>query len=200
MGNSENEVKLCKYLLSKYADVINEREKRTIGEIKALVEGNDLTVQSFIQEFQGNNYSFEKDYEGALTQVFDFIKKEVSFVEAELNINYWLAPREILEIKVADDEDLAVFLCAAMKSLGDDKAEVIIAELENLKTHAFVLTELGKDTLLLDPSAEHTFNEYRGEKTLIIAKYAFQKQKIKRFLYRFNHEKYEQFLENDEDF
>ncbi|MFA5125686.1 MAG: hypothetical protein WC462_01655 [archaeon] len=191
----EKEIKLCKYLLEKYSDIINEREKRTIGEIKTLVDGSDLSVQSFVEDFKSPDYSFEKDYEKVLQETFDFVKKDISFVDADLNINYWLAPREILEIKVADDEDLAVFLCATMKSLGDNKVEVIIAELDNLKTHAFVLTELGEDSLLLDPTQEHEFNEYKGKKAEIIKKYSFQKQKIKRFLYRFNYEKYEQFLE-----
>ncbi len=192
---SENEIKLCKYLLSKYADIINEREKRTIGEIKALVDGNDLTVQSFVADFKDSAYSFESDYENSLKQVFDFTAKEVSFVDVDLNVNYWLAPREILEVKVADDEDLAVFLCAMMKALGDDRAEVIIAELDNLKTHAFVVTEIKGDFVILDPAQEMKFTEFRGVKTDVIKKYSFQSQKIKRFLYRFNSQKYEQFLE-----
>jgi hypothetical protein len=195
MSTAENELKLCKFLLEKYADIINEREKRTIGEIKALVDGNDLTVQSFIEDFKDPAYTFDADYEKSLEEVFDFIKKEVSFVDVDLNVNYWLSPREILEAKVADDEDFAVFLCAAMKSLGDSKAEVIIAELDNLKTHAFVSTELGNDFLILDPAQEHSFSEYKGTKIEVLKKYSFQKQKIKRFLYRFNSDKYEQFLE-----
>jgi len=195
MSNLENELVLCKYLLEKYSDIINEREKRTIGEIKALVDGTDLTVQSFVEDFKDPAYKFEQDYEPALKQAFDFIKKEVSFVEVDLNVNYWLTPRELLQIKVADDEDLAVFLCSAMKTLGDSAAEVIIAELDDLKTHAFVVTQLGKDFLILDPAQEHEFLEYKGEKLEVIKKYSYKKQKIKRFLYRFNSEKYEQFLE-----
>ncbi len=196
---TDNEIKLCKYLLEKYSDIINEREKRTIGEIKALVDGNDLSIQSFVEDFRGTSYTFPQDYEKALKQVFDFAKKEISFVDAELNINYWLAPRELLELKVADDEDLAVFLCAAMKALGDERAEVIIAELDNLKTHAFVLTDLNGESLLLDPAQDHTYEEYRGPKAEIVKKYSFQKHKIKRFLYRFNSQKYEQFLEGEEE-
>jgi len=193
--SAQNEIKLCKYLLEKYADIINEREKRTIGEIKALVDGSDLTVQSFVEDFKSPDYSFEKDYEPALKKTFEYVKKEISFVDADLNINYWLSPTELLQVKVADDEDLAVFMCATMKSLGDFKVEVIIAELENLKTHAFALTEINSETLLLDPAQDHAYEEYKGNKVEIIKKYSFQKQKIKRFLYRFNYEKYEQFLE-----
>ncbi|MEI7961269.1 MAG: transglutaminase-like domain-containing protein [archaeon] len=191
----ENEFKLCKYLLEKYADIINDREKRTIGEIKGLVDGTDLSVASFVADFKDSAYSFEADYENSLKQVFDFAKKEIGFAKNDLNVNYWLSPREILEIKVADDEDLAVFLCAAMRALGDESAEVIIAELDNLKTHAFVATEIKKDFLILDPSQEHKFETFKGAKIDVLKKYSFDEQKIKRFLYRFNSQKYEQFLE-----
>ncbi len=191
----ENEVKLYKHLLDKYADIINEREKRTIGEIKELVSGNDLSIQSFIGDFKDTAYSFEADYEKALRKVFAFVSTEITFIDADLNINYWLGAKELLEIKVADDEDLAVFLCSAMRGLGDEKAEVIIAELDDLKTHAFIITEIRGLFLLLDPAQKHQFEEYLGNKTEVLAKYSFKKQKIKRFLYRFNSQKYEQFLE-----
>ena len=192
---ADNELRLCKYLLGKYADLINEHERRTIGEIKSLVDGSDLTVQSFVNDLKETTYEFEKDYLEVLKKVYDFVTSKVSFVEAELGINYWLSPREILEVKVADDEDLAVFMCACCKALGDRKAEVIIAELDNLKTHAFVLTEFENESLLLDPAQKHEFAEFKGSKVELIKKYTSQKQKIKRFLYRFNSEKYEQFLE-----
>lgn len=195
MVSQENEFKLTKFLLEKYAEIINEREQRTIGEIKELVSGKDLSVQSLVEDFKENTYSFEENYFFSLKKVFDFMQKEISFVEPDINLNYWLSPKEILDIKVADDEDLAVFLCACMKALGDDKAEVIIAELENLKTHAFVISEFDETFLLLDPSQIHSFEEYKGNKIEVLKKYNFNKQKINRFLYRFNFEKYEQFLE-----
>ncbi len=195
MNACENDYKLAKYLLEKYSDIINEREQRTIGEIKELASGNDLSVQALVDEFKEKPYSFEENYEKALQNTFDFIKKEISFVDSNINLNYWLSGKEILEIKVADDEDLAVFLCSCMKALGDEKAEVIIAELENLKTHSFVITELNGEFLLLDPTQEDSFEKYKGQKIEVIKNYEYQKQKIKRFLYRFNWSKYEQFLE-----
>lgn len=195
MTTYENEFRLAKYLLEKYTDLINEKEQRTIGEIKELVSGKDLTILGLVEELKVKPYTFKENYLESLKNVFSFIKKEIKFVEAEINLNYWLSPREIMESKVADDEDLAVFLCACCKSLGDEKAEVIIAELDNLKTHAFIISEYDTKFLLIDPSQEQEVTTYYGEKTQVLAKYTFQKQKINRFLYRFNFEKYEQFLE-----
>ena len=195
MPNTENQLALCRFLLHKYADVINEREKRTIGEIKALVDGSDLSIQSLADDFKEPGYSFGEGYEAALRKGFDFVKMEIGFVDADLNLNYWLSPKEVLELKLADDEDLAVFMCSIMKALGDEKAEVIIAELESLKTHAFVATQMGGDFLVLDPAQGHRYEQYRGNRTDVVRDYSFGGNKIRRFLYRFNSEKYEQFLE-----
>lgn len=195
MNSYENEYKLAKFLLEKYGEIINEREQRTIGEIKELASGNDLSIQALVEEFKEKPYSFEENYENALKKVFEYIKKEITFVDSDISLNYWMSGKEILELKIADDEDLAVFLCATMKALGDDKAEVIIAELDNLRTHSFVITEINGEFLLLDPTQENEFEKYKGSKIEVIKNYEYQKQKIKRFLYRFNSSKYEQFLE-----
>lgn len=195
MAEFENEYHLAKFLLTKYADLINEKEQRTIGEIKDLVSGNDLTIQGLVEELKEKPYKFPENYLSSLKTVFDYVKKEIHYVDADIGLNYWLSPKELMESKVADDEDLAVFMCAVMKALGDTSAEVIIAELDSLKTHAFVISEIDRKFLLVDPSQDHTIDTYFGEKIEVLKKYSFQKQKINRFLYRFNFEKYEQFLE-----
>ena len=185
----EDEVRLYQFLLQKYADIINEREQRTIGEIKELVDGTDLTIQSIVDDTRSETHEL------SLRNIYKFIKDEISYVDAELSLNYWMSAREIMEVKAADDEDMAVFLCACMKCLGDDKAEVIIAELENSQTHAFVSTELEGKFLILDVPQKHDFDKYFGDKTNVLIKYTYNGNKIKRFLYRFNSQKYEQFLE-----
>ncbi len=187
--SKDDELKLSRFLLQKYADIINEREQRTIGEIKKLVDGNDLTIQSIVDDIKGENQ------DESVKNIYKFICDEIGFVDAELSLNYWLSAREVMEIKAADDEDLAVFLCASIKAIGDGKAEVVIAELDSLQTHAFVVTEYGGQFLILDPAQKHEFEKYLGKKTGVLKKYSFNGNKIKRFLYRFNSDKYEQFLE-----
>ncbi|MEK6942175.1 MAG: transglutaminase-like domain-containing protein [archaeon] len=186
--------RLYSLLLNKYSDLINEFEKKTVGEIKAMVNADDLTVQSLVQDFKKEGYSFEKDYFEAARKAFAFISNEIIFVHVDLDINFWLSPKEIMNKKVGDDEDLAVFLCSLLCALGDKKAEVVIAELENMSTHAFVATEINGKMFLLDPSQKHGFAEFSGDKASVLAQYYFGNSKIKRFLYRFNFEKYEQFV------
>ncbi len=185
--------KLYKLLLNKYSDLINEKEQKTVGEIKAMVSKDDLTIVSLAQELGGPNYDPKKDYEVAAEKAFNYVRDNILFVEADLNISFWLSPNEIVSEKIGDSEDQAVFLCSLLYALGDEKAECVIAEMSNSKTHAFVITELNNKFLLLDPIQKTSFKEFYGEKAKVIAKYSYEGAFIEKFLYKFNHSNYEQF-------
>ncbi|MBI4043977.1 MAG: hypothetical protein HY393_04195 [Candidatus Diapherotrites archaeon] len=188
-----------KLLAYKYADLINSFERKTVGEVKALVNPDDLTIQSIVAEFKPVPYVFSDHYAQALSTAFEFLSKEISYVPLEVELNCWLTPKEILSSKVSDDEDLAIFLCAIMHALGDSNSHVVVAELSNLTPHAFVMTELSngltKEFLLLDPCQTHPFNAFLGDKVKVLEAYSFNGNKIKRFLYKFNRSNYEQFLQ-----
>lgn len=193
-GRKELQLKLYKMLLQKYSDLINEHEKRTIGEIKGLVNGEDLTIQSILTDLKPEDYFFERDYRKTAKKAFEFVISEINFVDPALNLNYWLSPKEIFSARVSDDEDLAVFLCSLLFALGDENAVILVCELDSLKTHAVVVTELNNEFILLDPSQHHDFKEFIGEREGVLQKYSFGEAKIKRLLYKFNHSTYEQFV------
>lgn len=192
--NISGRYRLYELLLNKYSDLINEFEKKTVGEIKAMVNADDLTVQSIVGDFKKDGYEFEKDYFEAAKKAFGFISSEIMFASSGIDLNFWLSPKEIMNKKVGDDEDIAVFLCSVLMALGDHNAEVVIAELENMSTHAFVITDIGEKFFILDPAQKLEFEKFCGEKTMVLANYVFNGSKIKRFLYKFNAQKYEQFV------
>ncbi|MEK6902843.1 MAG: hypothetical protein AABX02_04635, partial [archaeon] len=117
-------------LLDKYADIINEKERRTVGEIKGLINPDDLSIQNIVARFRPETYLFEKDFLFTAQQIFEFLTHEIKYVPNELSINFWLSPTEILTHKVSDDEDLAVLVTTCLAALGDTKASVYIMELE----------------------------------------------------------------------
>ena len=190
----ELQFRLYRLLLQKYSHIINEQEKRTIGEIKGMVNADDLTIQSVLSDLKPENYSFEEHYLAVAEKAFDFVASEINYVDPELNLNYWLSPREIISARVADDEDLAVFLCSMLLALGDENAAILICELDSLRTHAVVVAEHMGKFILLDPAQKHGFHDFSGTKDFVLLKYSFNGAKIKRFLYKFNHAAYEQFV------
>ncbi len=189
------QLRLCRFLLLKYSDLINESERRTIGEIKGLVNSDDLTIQSILADLKPENFSFEKDFLQAAEKIFDFVSSEINFVELDVNLNYWLSPKEIFSEKIADDEDTAIFLCSLLFGLGDEKAFVAVAELDNMQTHAFLITEFQNNFLILDPCQKHQFKKFFGNRDNVLMDYSFKGAKIKQFLYKFNHSTYEQFVD-----
>jgi len=185
---------LYRLLLKKYSNLINEHEKCTIGEIKGLVNADDLTIQSILSDLKPEGYEFKESYLETAEKVFKFVSEEIKYVDLELNVNYWLSPKEIFSEKVSDDEDLAVFLCSLLLALGDENAAIVVCELDNLRTHAVVVTNFNERFIMLDPSQKHSFTAFVGSRGDVLQKYSFQEAKIKRFLYKFNHSTYEQFV------
>ena len=190
----ELRLRLYKLLLDKYSALINEKETKTVGEIKALVNSEDLTIQGIALQHKPGNYEFSANYLQSAESAYNFICSEISYIPSELGLDIWLSPKEILSAKVADDSDLAVFLCSVLYALGDEKAEVVVAELENANTHAFAITELEGKFILLDPAQKKPFMEFSGEKEKVLGQYSFNGAKIRRFLYKFNAQNYEQFV------
>ncbi|MBI2530380.1 MAG: hypothetical protein HYW05_04520 [Candidatus Diapherotrites archaeon] len=187
-------LRLYRLLLDKYSSLINEKETKTVGEIKALVNSEDLTIQGIASAQMPENYEFGAHYLQAAEGAYNFICAEISYIPSELGLDIWLAPKEILSAKVADDSDLAVLMCSVLYALGDEKAEVVVAELENADTHAFAITEFGGKFILLDAAQKKPFMEFSGEREKVLANYSFNGAKIRRFLYKFNAQNYEQFV------
>lgn len=194
MDSSQHLFKLYRALLEKYSDLINSTERKTIGEIKSLIDPTDLTIQSLVNEYKPEKYDFERDYLAVAKKLFEFVSQRIKFVQCDLELNFWLNPKEILEHRVAEAEDLSVTLCTLLLALGDEDAEVVISEMEDAKVHAFVTTEFNGKFILLDPCQGHEFGEFSGTKTEALQKYSFEGQKVKRYLYKFNNKLYESFI------
>ncbi|MFH1391224.1 MAG: transglutaminase-like domain-containing protein [Candidatus Diapherotrites archaeon] len=201
LTNSKEEEKLnklYKILLEKHAKLINEQETKTVGEIKVLINKEDLSIQAVVNSFVPENYNSKNHFFQAAEKAYNYIVNEIAFVNTELNISFWLTPKEIISEKIGDDEDQAVLLCSFLYALGDENAEVVIAELENGNAHAFVITEFNNKFLLLDPTQGKEFRKFFGEKKEVLETYSYNESHIKRFMYKFNHSKYEQFVTEEE--
>jgi hypothetical protein len=62
-----------------------------------------------------------------------------------------------------------------------------------MTTHAFVFTQFNNQYYLLDPTQAGS-RPWTGTREGIFASYEFNGARLKRFLYKFNNQNYEQFL------
>ncbi|HIH09079.1 MAG TPA: hypothetical protein HA254_00240 [Candidatus Diapherotrites archaeon] len=188
-------LRLYKAILSRYAPVINEKEEKTVGAIKALVSKDDLTVQSIALSLSPANYSYATDFLQAAERAYRYVSDEIANADIDIGISFWLTPKEIISHKVADDEDKAIFLCSLLNCLGGEDASCVIAELDDASTHALVLAGFKGNFIFLDPVQGLPFNDFVGSKSEVLAKYSYNGRRIKGLLYKFNSATYEQFRE-----
>gem|GEM_PF-665164 len=190
----QKKLRLYKILLDNYSELINEHEKKTVGQIKSLINSDDLSIQSLVEKIKPENYSYPENFNAAVNNLFEFFKKEFDFVDPEIPINFWLTPNQLLTEKLADDEDLAVIFCSALIALGNPDCFAVISELGSGKTHAFVLMQFKDLFYLLDPiQGQASFDSFvSSTQEEVLQAYSFNNEKVKSILFKFNNETYEQ--------
>ncbi len=141
-----------------------------------------------------HEYDYARDFAQASSLALEFVKTLVP-VHADLPVSYWLSPREILELNAADPTDKAIFLCSLLQALECRSARVRMAELENGSTHPLALFEFEGKSFVVDASDANA--KISGKENVTfesqLAAMKIAGQKIKRSLYEFNNEEYEEF-------
>lgn len=195
IDKEQKELRLCKLLLNKYSSSINENVL-TIHELKSIINPNDLSIQSLISGFKQENYEFEKQFLETAKQLYDYLCKNTEFIHSDLEINFWLNPKEVLAKGIGESEDLSVLLCSAMIALGNQETEIMVFELEDGTVHSLVKIIFENKAYLLDLSQKNPFEQFSAsaeKQEELLQQYSFEEKKIKRVLYKFNNKEYEMF-------
>ncbi len=173
-------------VIKRYSKCINEKEIKTIEDLKALVQPSNSEVLKIASSLKGQTKQ-EK-----AKQAYEKIVKEIKSVPS-LGINFWMTIEEMLETKIADYEDKAILLCSVLKAIGEE-AEIAIAELNDGSNKPFILIKKEEEYLMLDPNTFHEFEKYKGNLKTLVEKYEENSKKITRFLYKFNNTTYEELI------
>ena len=181
-------------LLKRYTEYIANMESKTVSEVKALINPTDLSLQSFLLGLLGNleNYNPDTDFDTAARKVFEYVRDNISLFENTIGIHFWLYPKDVLECKAGDDEDQAVFLCSALRALGDDTAYVCMCELSDSTTHAFVCTNFKGVFRILDPTQNLDYDSYVGTEGDLLQRFTYKGHSISKVLYKFSDLFYEE--------
>lgn len=183
--------KYYEQILDKYKDLINEHERKTISQIKATVNPNDLTIKSIISKHKPVGYEYNKDYIETLRKVYSFLKTEIDVVKTDIKVLYWLDATCILKNKLADEQDASGVLCSAMQGLNDQEAMVYVVLLDDDKTHAFVKTKYKNQFYIFDLTQKGPFEMFtNADEKKLLDDYKFNGLKIKKIIYRYNQNNY----------
>ncbi|MEM3467803.1 MAG: hypothetical protein QXL75_03360 [archaeon] len=171
------EAKLLDLIIERYGKEIEIRESKTLGEMKNLVQPNNVFIQNLA------NSVISPEDEKKHEKVLEYVRgiKTVSFP-----ISFWMTPQQIVENGFADAEDKSIFLCTLLRALGYD-AKVIVVMMEDSKKRAIVSVQHNNFYYILDPNIFHDFNSFSGVlEEEALKKYEVDGKKVSKVLYSFN--------------
>ena len=191
------DVALLKYyelILNKYRDEINEREKKTISEIKEMVKPTDLTIKSIVSKYQPIGYDFNKDYLTTIRLIYNYLKSEVDVISNDLKLLFWIDYSNVIKNKVADEQDISIILCSCMQSLSDENSRIEIIMLEDEKVHAFIKTKYKNTFYIFDLTQKVPFDTFKNvDEKALYQEYNFNGIKIAKRIYAYNQYEYVDF-------
>ncbi|RLG19978.1 hypothetical protein DRN67_01205 [Candidatus Micrarchaeota archaeon] len=179
-------IALYRRIIERYREIIEKAETKTVTELRSLIVPNDPVIiklkDEILEEFRP--YIFSKHFEAAARKAYEFVLEEVA--NEELPVDFWLEPRDIVELRAADEMDKAVLLCSLLRSMECDSAKVIVES--NGERHVFVGFSVGKKYFLMDP-AHRTIIDGRREDVLMKRFGGGNKQ-----VYEFNDKEYDEIV------
>ena len=191
-GVSKN--KYYEIILAKYKELINSKEQKTISEIKDMVDSEDLTISSIVSKFKPIGYEYSRDYLNTIRKIYNFFKSEINVIKNDLKVLFWLDFNEIIKHKIADEQDISIFLCAIMKSLNDNNAKIYVVLLEDDQTHAFVKTKIKNTYYIFDLTQRVPFDMFKDtDENKLFENYNFLNKKIVKKIYMYDKNDYEDF-------
>jgi hypothetical protein len=185
----ESELEVCKRresmyrkIVERYRELIEAAESKSIPELRSLVKPQSSSIvevkEKITREF--SQYNYGANFLVAAQKAYEFVKDEIK--TEHVPVEFWLSPKDIVELKTADEMDKAIFLCSLLIALGNKGAKVVIEMKGGLK-HAFVMFSFGNRYYLFDPV--HSIN-LAGSKEILEAQISPGRDEENKIVYEFN--------------
>jgi hypothetical protein len=189
-----NKIKFYSIVIQRYKDIINEKERKTISELKEMIKPNDLTIKSMVSKFTPVGYDFNKDYATALRKNYNYLRTEINIIKNDLKIIFWMDFSKVLVEKVCDEQTTSVILCSSMQAMQDNFATIEVILLEEDKVHSIVTTKIKETYYILDMVQNTPFDTYKNtDINKLYDEYRFNGKKIIKRIYSYNNLNYTDF-------
>lgn len=176
----QDRVRLYETILSRYRSLIEREEAKTIVSLKAVIVPNDEVIQRIRAQIckQLQPYIYAEKFLAAARAAHEFVR---TIRTITIPIDFWLTPREFLELRGGDPMDKATFLCSLLIALENQNSYVIVGSGKGTKV-AVGCTFEGV-FYIFDPMSEHTDE---GDKNTILERWFGDCERI----YEFNNVEY----------
>lgn len=137
------------FILSRYRDYIEEKERISVAELPILVTPKNQLVVKKVDEIKGlfNNYSYEVNFHEASLKAFQFVTEEID--DISLPLQFWLMPEETLQFMIGDLTDKGILLCSLLIALGNPSSKVFVA-IDDNRRNVDVYYEFNDSIILFD--------------------------------------------------
>lgn len=188
-----NKTLLLDLLVSRYGDYIEDKEEKTVYDLKEAVQPDNSHVEEIAEGIARKfpHYDPKANILKACEMGYEYVTDEIASVPS-LGVDFWMSIGEMIEKKVADYEDKAILLCSIFRALGAESL-VLIVELTDGSNRPLVSLKAGTRCVLVDPNKKHDFKRYVGDIDDIIQGYEKKGTKIARILYEFNDKEYKEY-------
>ena len=184
----EDKIKVLKIIISRYKEIIQRGETKTIADLKLMIVPDNETIVKKRNEITDKirPYIYEQHFLDAAEEAHKIVSQIRTY---SLQIDFWLTPEELIDLKGGDPMDKAIFLCSLLIALENIDSYVIVGI--NKGTKVAVGFTFNNEFHILDPISEiHN----KGEKEEIINKWFEDDKKI----YEFNDRDYNEIKGEEE--
>ena len=185
-----------KKIIERYADAIDDGERKTIPDLKSLVNPTDATVLGLrgqlLEKAGIAEYSFDRDFWQYAEAAFALVQS-LSRIDSEIEPSFWMRPADIVELGAADAFDRAILLCSLLAAGDCETARVLVLELEGGNRHPVVVFYYREKQHLLDASQEAAVSTYSGSLEELLKHYSYEGKKVLKAAFEFNAQDYNEF-------
>jgi len=166
-------------------------QKTSAEELKNLVNYETLDFDMLFEKITPKDYSYEINYLEAIENLYNLLENEFNII-TQNTPNYLLDATEILQLKTGNQADIAIFICATMHKLGDFKARVSLAILDDFSSNFFVETHYKNRFLIIDFYNSQKYNDFLDYEEKVWEKYKPEGKAIREIKYSFNKFSYDE--------
>jgi len=189
LRSCQDKLRMYELILGRYKDIIEQRESKTVTDLKALVKPNDEVVVRKRAEMTEKlrPYLFEQHFLGVAEEAHKFVKSIRTYV---LPVDFWLSPKEVLELRGGDPMDKAIFLCSLLIALENLDSYVVAGTNKGIKIA--VGFKFNNEWHFLDPVSDQRI---KGQKEELVQKWFGDMSRV----YEFNDKEYSVLKEANEE-
>ncbi|HID72818.1 TPA: hypothetical protein EYP38_02650 [Candidatus Micrarchaeota archaeon] len=125
--DAETKLKLYMLMVSRYKELINENETRSVSEIRQRISPYSDTVKKLSVRFTEDlqPFSYNKHFITAAQRALNYLRE---IRTCKFAISFWLGFDEMDELKLGGVMDKALLLAALLRSFGSDKVLVKVTK------------------------------------------------------------------------